>query len=133
MELRDYVRMLKRGWPTVVLLTALVVGLASLYLVLTPKRYEAGTTLFVSASDPQSITDLQQGATFGCGNAAHELLESLWCHVRPEAAQRLDHQATGASRGGHLAWRGPLQHDLHRPGLDGAAGAVGSRKSPRLA
>ena len=64
MDLRDYVRMLRRGWPTVVLLTALMVGLASLYLFLTPKNYEAGTTLFVSASDPQSIDDLQQGAVF---------------------------------------------------------------------
>src|SRR6185312_6924456 len=70
MELRDYVRMLKRGWPTVVLLTALAVGLASLYLFLTPKHYEASTTLFVSANDPQSITDLQQGATFATNAVA---------------------------------------------------------------
>lgn len=70
MELRDYVRMLKRGWPTVVLFTALLVGLASLYLAVTPKHYEAGTTLFVSADDPQSITDLQQGSTFATSAVA---------------------------------------------------------------
>src|SRR5690348_17540422 len=70
MELRDYVRMLKRGWPTVVLITALFVALASLYLFLTPKRYEATTTLFVSANDPQSITDLQQGAVFATNAVA---------------------------------------------------------------
>jgi capsular exopolysaccharide synthesis family protein len=64
MELRDYARMLRRGWATILLVTVLAVGLAGLYLVLAPKRYDATSVLFVSANAPTSIDDLQQGAVF---------------------------------------------------------------------
>lgn len=64
MELRDYLRMLRRGWPAVLAITALVVGLASLYLALAPKRYDAAAVLFVSADDLRTIDDLQQGSQF---------------------------------------------------------------------
>jgi len=67
-ELRDYVRMLRRGWPTIVLITALATGLAAAYLVIAPKRYEATAVLFVSAGSPRSAADLQQGVQFS-GNA----------------------------------------------------------------
>lgn len=70
MELRDYLRMLRRGWLTVALVAALVLGLAALYLVLTPKRYEATTVLFVSASDPSNVGELQQGAQFSVASVA---------------------------------------------------------------
>ena len=64
MEIRDYLRMLRRGWPAVVLITMLFVGVAAGYLALAPKRYDATTVLFVSAANPKSINDLQQGAQF---------------------------------------------------------------------
>lgn len=56
--------MIKRGWPAVLLLTLAALGLAALYLVVSPKSYESTTVLFVSANDPTSIADLEQGAQF---------------------------------------------------------------------
>ena len=64
MEIRDYLRMLRRGWPAVVLITTLFVGIAAAYLALAPKRYNASTVLFVSAANLRSISDLQQSAQF---------------------------------------------------------------------
>ena len=64
MDLRDYVQMLRRGWPTVLLLTALFLGLAAGYLALAPKRYQATAVLFVSLRNPESVTDRQLGLQF---------------------------------------------------------------------
>ena len=64
MEIRDYLRMLRRGWPAVVIITTIFVGVAAGYVVLAPKRYDAATVLFVSAASPKSISDLQQSAQF---------------------------------------------------------------------
>jgi polysaccharide biosynthesis transport protein len=56
--------MLRRGWPVVALTTALAIGLAALYIVVAPKRYESGAVLFVSLSGQRSAADLQQGRAF---------------------------------------------------------------------
>lgn len=64
LELRDYVRLLRRSWPAVLAVTALFVGLAAAYLAITPKRYEAGAVLYVSVADATSVNDLSQGVGF---------------------------------------------------------------------
>ena len=64
MELRDYIRMLKRGWPVIVLVTALVVSLSALYITVAPKSYEASTMLFVSGENPTSAGELSEGNSF---------------------------------------------------------------------
>ncbi len=69
MELRDYLQMLRRRWPAVVLITVLFVGCASLYLVIAPKRYESTTALLVSAAGLRTVGDLQESAQFA-GKAA---------------------------------------------------------------
>jgi polysaccharide biosynthesis transport protein len=69
MELRDYLRMLRRGWPTVLLVTALTLGLAAAYLAVAPKRYQAEALVLLSARTTGSVTDLQQGSQFAV-NAA---------------------------------------------------------------
>jgi capsular exopolysaccharide synthesis family protein len=69
LELRDYARMLRRGWPVVLLVTALFAGLSMAYLAVAPKHYEAKAVLFVSTSQPESVVDLQQGSQFAA-NAA---------------------------------------------------------------
>lgn len=48
MDLRDYLRLLRRRWPQVALVTALGVGLAGLLLFVQVPTYRATTTLFVS-------------------------------------------------------------------------------------
>ena len=64
MDIRDYLRMLKRGWPIVLITAVIFVGLSSLYLTLTPKQYQSTAVILVSASDPTSIVDLAQGNQF---------------------------------------------------------------------
>src|SRR3712207_4893211 len=64
MEIRDYLRMLRRGWPAVALVTTVFVGVSAAYLALAPKRYDATTVLFVSAANPKSISELHQSAQF---------------------------------------------------------------------
>lgn len=64
MELRDYLGMLRRGWATVLVVTLLGVGIAGLYVLLAPKRFEASTVLFVTTAAPATIEDLSQGASF---------------------------------------------------------------------
>lgn len=78
MDIRDYVRMLKRGWPVVLLGAAAFVALASVYLALTPKQYEATAVLLVSTKDPVSIGDLQQGALFSANavNTYAQIIDS---------------------------------------------------------
>jgi succinoglycan biosynthesis transport protein ExoP len=68
-EIRDYLRMLRRGWPAIVLFTVLGVGLASAYVAFAPKRYEANAVLYVSAAAPVTTVDLQVGIQFAV-NAA---------------------------------------------------------------
>lgn len=64
MDIRDYIRMLKRGWPVVLFVATLFVLLAAAYLAVTPKRYESTAVLFVSTNVPANIGDLQEGRQF---------------------------------------------------------------------
>lgn len=64
MEFRDYLRMVKRGWPAIFLITAFFVAASVAYLVVSPKTYQARAVVYVSARGPQSIGDLQQGSQF---------------------------------------------------------------------
>ena len=79
MEIRDYLRMLRRGWLAIVLITAVFVGIAAVYLTLAPKRYDAATVLFVSTANPVTIDDLQQGSQFSKSAAVTyaEIIDSV--------------------------------------------------------
>ena len=68
MELRDYLRMLRRGWPAIVLITVLFAGLSYGYAEVSPKRYEAATVLFISTNDPRTTEDLSTGSSFALNN-----------------------------------------------------------------
>lgn len=64
MELKDYIRILRRNWPVVatcVLLGVLGAGLAS--ILVTP-RYVSETKLFVALQNSDSVSELQQGNVF---------------------------------------------------------------------
>lgn len=65
LDLRDYLRILRRNWMLIVAVTLaslLVGGAAS---VLTKRTYTAETQLFVAIQGSGSIQELQQGNTFG--------------------------------------------------------------------
>lgn len=64
MELRDYIRILRKSWVLLVLLTLVGVGAASaLTLVQTP-TYIARSKVFVSTQGSGTTTDLVQGNSF---------------------------------------------------------------------
>ncbi len=64
MELRDYLRILRRNWVLLVVLTlAGIAGGATFSLLQTP-QYEATTKVFVSASSADSVADLNAGASY---------------------------------------------------------------------
>jgi capsular exopolysaccharide synthesis family protein len=107
MELRDYLRMLRRGWPTVLLVTAIAVGLAGVYLSVAPKRYQATAVIFVSTTNQQSITDLNQGTQFARSAAityadivdSAEILGPVAEQLRPSrSVEDLEQMVTTAAR-----------------------------------
>lgn len=64
LELRDYLRMLRQGWVLILTVGILFAGLAVVYSVLTPKRYESTTTLLVSTGPTWTAADLEQSSQF---------------------------------------------------------------------
>lgn len=63
MEFRDYLRVFRRGWPLVALVTLVFLGCAGAYLALAPRTYEATARVFVSAR-AGTVSSLQQGVAF---------------------------------------------------------------------
>jgi capsular exopolysaccharide synthesis family protein len=64
MDLRDYLRAIRRRWWLVVGAVVVALGAAALVTVLTPPRYEASVTFFVSAQTKGGVTDAYQGDLF---------------------------------------------------------------------
>jgi capsular exopolysaccharide synthesis family protein len=64
MDLRDYLRAIRRRWWLVVGSVVLALAAATLITVLTPPRYEASVQFFVSAQTKGGVTDAYQGDLF---------------------------------------------------------------------
>ncbi|MGO4342647.1 polysaccharide biosynthesis tyrosine autokinase [Pedococcus sp. 2YAF34] len=64
MDLRDYYRVVSKRWRLITAVTLLVVALAALFTLTSPKVYQARTQLFVSTSAGADSTQLLQGNTF---------------------------------------------------------------------
>jgi len=63
-ELRDYIRILRKSWVLIVLFTLVGVGAAAAYsLTLTP-NYSATAKVFVSTQGAGTTSELQQGSSF---------------------------------------------------------------------
>jgi succinoglycan biosynthesis transport protein ExoP len=64
LELRDYIRILRKSW--VIIVTAILLGLAigSLFSILATPKYQASTKVFVSVQSAGTIADLTQGSNF---------------------------------------------------------------------
>ena len=63
-DLHDYLRVVRKRWRTITVVTLVLVGLAALLTLWSPKVYQAHTQLFVSTSGGQDSTQLLQGNTF---------------------------------------------------------------------
>lgn len=64
MELRDYIRILRKGWVLIVLLTLATVAAASTYSILQTPKFSATAKVFVSTQSTGTTTELAQGNTF---------------------------------------------------------------------
>jgi capsular exopolysaccharide synthesis family protein len=64
MELRDYLRVLRKSWVLIVMFTLIGVGLAAAYSLVETPKYSASSKVFVSTSSGQTAQDLAQGNSF---------------------------------------------------------------------
>lgn len=64
MELGDYIRILRKNWLVIVLITLVGIGAAAAYSLVATPKYEASNTLVVSTQAGDTVQDLQQGNTF---------------------------------------------------------------------
>jgi capsular exopolysaccharide synthesis family protein len=63
-ELRDYIRILRKGWVLIVLFVLVGVGVAAGYSLTQVPKYTATAKVFVSTQGSGSTTELQQGSSF---------------------------------------------------------------------
>lgn len=64
MELREYLRILHRGWLIIVLATLAGIGTAATYSLLKSPEYETGTRVFVSTDSASTVAELGQGTSY---------------------------------------------------------------------
>lgn len=67
MELRDYLRILRKRWYPIVLLMAVGAAGGTVIALLTPPTYQATTLVFVSVQSDGAVTELAQGNNFAQG------------------------------------------------------------------
>jgi capsular exopolysaccharide synthesis family protein len=64
MELHDYIRILRKGWVRIVILTLVGVGAAAGFSIVQTPSYSATSKVFVSTQGSGSAADLAQGSSF---------------------------------------------------------------------
>ncbi|MET4639307.1 polysaccharide biosynthesis tyrosine autokinase [Mycetocola sp. 2940] len=64
MELRDYIRILRKGWVLILLLTLVGVAAAAGFSLTQSPQYAASSKVFVSTSSGETANDLAQGNNF---------------------------------------------------------------------
>lgn len=64
MELRDYIRVLRKNWLLIVVITLVGLGAAAGYSLTRTPTYESTSKVFVSAQGTSSVAELQQGNSF---------------------------------------------------------------------
>jgi capsular exopolysaccharide synthesis family protein len=63
-ELRDYIKVLRKGWALILVLALIGVAAAAGYSIVKKPVYSASAQVFVSTQSSGSVTDLLQGQTF---------------------------------------------------------------------
>ena len=64
MELRDYIRILRKGWVMILLLALVGVGGASAFSILQTPKFSATSKVFVSTQSGGTASELVQGSSF---------------------------------------------------------------------
>jgi capsular exopolysaccharide synthesis family protein len=63
-ELRDYIRILRKSWVLILVLALVGVGAAATFSILQTPKYSATAKVFVSTQSSGTTSELQQGASF---------------------------------------------------------------------
>lgn len=64
MELREYIRVLRKNWAFILVFTLVGIGSAAAYSLTRTPMYESTSKVFVSAQGTSTVAELQQGNTF---------------------------------------------------------------------
>ncbi|TDS82638.1 polysaccharide biosynthesis tyrosine autokinase [Nesterenkonia aurantiaca] len=64
MELREYLRIVHRGWLIIVLATLAGIGAAATFSLLQTPQYEAETRVYVSTDSASTVAELGQGTSY---------------------------------------------------------------------
>lgn len=64
MELRDYIRLIRRGWVIILLSTLTGIGAAAVLSMVASPVYEAETRLYVSTDSASTVAELGQGTSY---------------------------------------------------------------------
>lgn len=64
MDLQDYLRVIRKRWPTILLTLLAVAALAGAYVWTAPRTYQATSQVFVSTTNSDTSADLASGTTF---------------------------------------------------------------------
>lgn len=63
-DVRQYLRVLRRGWPLLAVFTALALGAAGALALLIPPTYQAESRIYVSVNNATDVNDLGQGTIY---------------------------------------------------------------------
>jgi capsular exopolysaccharide synthesis family protein len=64
MELSDYIRVLRKNWLVIVVITLVGLGAAAAYSLTRTPLYESQSSVFVSTQSANNVQELSQGSTF---------------------------------------------------------------------
>lgn len=64
MELRDYIRVLRKSWILIAALTLVGIGVGAGYSLLQTPKFSSSAKVFVSTSSGNTVAEMQQGNTF---------------------------------------------------------------------
>jgi capsular exopolysaccharide synthesis family protein len=112
MELRDYLRILRKNWLVIVVMTLVGIGAAAAFSLTRTPMYQAQSTVFVSTQTGSSLSELVQGNNFSEARVTtYVQLVSTPIVINPVIAE-LDLQTTAASLATRVTASSPLNSTL---------------------
>lgn len=110
MELRDYIRVLRKGWVLIVLGVLLGIAAGATASILATPRYQATTGLFVSVQTSETATtgELVQGSTFAQQKVKSYIIVANSPSVLEPVIDELNLDMTAQQLASHVSATSPL-------------------------
>lgn len=112
MELRDYIRTLRKNWIVIVAITLLGIAAAAAYSFTRTPLYQANSTVFVSTQAGDTVSELQQGSTFTQARVATYVRLATEPVVLDPVITELQLDLTSATLAQSIAASSPLNTSL---------------------